>query len=289
MSAHLHLHLQRRSRHRQDGPHLLHRQATGRLAHARIRCGVSGLRGGQLAPRVPPLRRGLVIHQDPACGRAQDKIGPALHMLAVGRSPRDSQFDHGDGRWPAGCQPRTQSAQLVVERCSVHVVCGLHPLQNCRHFGPAPQACRRRARATCRLRRMRARCTRIVRKALAVVRPQFRLDFADGIHGLPHRSYTMGAPAIVACWDTDGLALARVGIEPEPARLCTEPARHAQTIDAAVRLAIGKRRAAQRRIDYFEWAREVVDGCRLAHAGLAATFDELYARREPAAPQATVL
>ena len=159
MSAHLHLHLQRRSRHRQDGPHLLHRQATGRLAHARIRCGVSGLRGGQLAPRVPPLRRGLVIHQDPACGRAQDKIGPALHMLAVGRSPRDSQFDHGDGRWPAGCQPRTQSAQLVVERCSVHVVCGLHPLQNCRHFGPAPQACRRRARATCRLRRMRARCS----------------------------------------------------------------------------------------------------------------------------------
>ena len=118
LHLHLHLHLQRRSRHRQDRPHLLHRQATGRVAHAPIRRGVSGLRGGQLAPRVPRLRRGLVIHQDPACGRAQEKIGPALHMLTVGRSPRDSQFDHGDGRWPAGCQPRTQSAQLVVERCA---------------------------------------------------------------------------------------------------------------------------------------------------------------------------
>lgn len=47
--------------------------------------------------------------------------------------------------------------------------------------------------------------------------------------------------------------------------------------------------SAQRRIDYFEWAREVVDGCRLAHAGLAATFDELYARREQGAIQATLL
>ena len=26
----------------------------------------------------------------------------------------------------------------------------------------------------------------IIRKALAVVRPQFRLDFNEGIHGLPH-------------------------------------------------------------------------------------------------------
>jgi guanosine-3',5'-bis(diphosphate) 3'-pyrophosphohydrolase len=47
--------------------------------------------------------------------------------------------------------------------------------------------------------------------------------------------------------------------------------------------------SAQRRIDYFEWAREVVDGCRLAHAGLAATFDELHARREQGAIQATLL
>ena len=32
------------------------------------------------------------------------------------------------------------------------------------------------------------RCRLIVPKALAQVRPHFRLDFADGIHGLPHWS-----------------------------------------------------------------------------------------------------
>jgi uncharacterized protein len=31
-----------------------------------------------------------------------------------------------------------------------------------------------------------ANCAAIVRKAIAVVRPQFRLSFADGIHGVPH-------------------------------------------------------------------------------------------------------
>jgi guanosine-3',5'-bis(diphosphate) 3'-pyrophosphohydrolase len=38
--------------------------------------------------------------------------------------------------------------------------------------------------------------------------------------------------------------------------------------------------SAQRRTEYFEWAREVVEGCRTAHAGLACIFDELYGRRE---------
>ena len=37
--------------------------------------------------------------------------------------------------------------------------------------------------------------------------------------------------------------------------------------------------SAQRRAEYFEWAREVIDGCRSAHAGLAGMFDELYVRR----------
>lgn len=36
----------------------------------------------------------------------------------------------------------------------------------------------------------------------------------------------------------------------------------------------------QRRAEYFEWAREVVEGCRTAHAGLAGMFDQLYGRRE---------
>ena len=157
---------------------------------------------------------------------------------------------------------------------------------------------------------MRERCTRIVHKALAVVRPQFRLHFEGGVHGralaaaldvdpallawfaflhdsqrhddygdpahgaraadfavrlrregvideldstgferlceamrLHSDGHTTGDVAVLACWDSDRLDLARVGIEPEPARLCTEPARHAKTIDAAVRLAIGQRRA----------------------------------------------
>lgn len=168
---------------------------------------------------------------------------------------------------------------------------------------------------------MRERCTGIVHKALAVVRPQFRLHFEGGVHGLPHWSrvwfhgralaaaldvdpallawfaflhdsqrhddyrdpehgaraadfavrlrregvidelgsiaferlceamrlhsdgHTTGDVAVLACWDSDRLDLARVGIEPKPARLCTEPARRAKTIGAAVRLAMGERRA----------------------------------------------
>lgn len=35
---------------------------------------------------------------------------------------------------------------------------------------------------------MNSRCTTIVRKALAVMRPQFRLHLEGGIHGLPHWS-----------------------------------------------------------------------------------------------------
>ena len=38
--------------------------------------------------------------------------------------------------------------------------------------------------------------------------------------------------------------------------------------------------STQRRAEYFEWAREVVEGCRTAHAGLAGMFDDLYDKRE---------
>jgi uncharacterized protein len=51
--------------------------------------------------------------------------------------------------------------------------------------------------------------------------------------------HTMGEPAILACWDADRLDLGRVGIEPDPARLCTVSARQARTIEAAVRMAVG--------------------------------------------------
>jgi guanosine-3',5'-bis(diphosphate) 3'-pyrophosphohydrolase len=35
----------------------------------------------------------------------------------------------------------------------------------------------------------------------------------------------------------------------------------------------------RRRLDYFDWALEVVDGCRNAHGGLASLFDQIYAQR----------
>lgn len=162
------------------------------------------------------------------------------------------------------------------------------------------------------------RCRRIVHKALAVVRPRFRLDIADGIHGISHwsrvwfhgRNLALALdvdPAVLAwfaylhdsqrrddgidpahgsraadfalrlrrdglidelddrgfnqlceamrlhssggtdadlivqaCWDADRLDLARVGIEPNPRRLCTAAARDAAMIRRAVAMATGR-------------------------------------------------
>lgn len=56
---------------------------------------------------------------------------------------------------------------------------------------------------------MKNRCTRIVHKALAVVRPQFRLHFAGGIHGLPHWSRVwFHGRALAASLDVDPAVLA---------------------------------------------------------------------------------
>lgn len=168
----------------------------------------------------------------------------------------------------------------------------------------------------------REKCRGIVRKALAVVRPQFRLDLRGGIHGVPHWSrvwlhgramaqamdlnpavlawfaflhdsrrhsdrrdpwhghraadfalqlrrdgavteldrgeferlceamrlhsdgHVEGDPLVRACWDADRLDLGRVGIRPDPTRLCTDFARHPACIAHALRLSVG---AAPRR------------------------------------------
>jgi len=160
----------------------------------------------------------------------------------------------------------------------------------------------------------------IIRKALAAVRPVFRLNFTGGIHGVPHWSrvwyhgrkiahaldvnpsilawfaylhdsqrhndnrdplhgqraadfalslrregtilelnavefehlceamrlhsdgHTEGEPAIRACWDADRLDLGRVGIWPEPDRLCTPIARARQVRSEACRMAEGEPR-----------------------------------------------
>ena len=169
---------------------------------------------------------------------------------------------------------------------------------------------------------MTQRCTRIIHKALAVVRPQFRLRYEVGLHGLPHWSrvwihgralaaaldvdpallawfaflhdsqrhndghdplhgrraadfavrlrrdgvidelggvafehlceamrlhsdgHTTGEPAVRACWDADRLDLGRVGIRPDPARLCSPEAMHEAVIAAAVNMAEGLARKA---------------------------------------------
>ncbi len=161
----------------------------------------------------------------------------------------------------------------------------------------------------------RHRCTRIVHKALAEVRPQFRLHFQHGVHGLPHWSrvwfhgrqlaeavdvdpailawfaflhdsqrhtdhrdplhgqraadfavklrrsgviteledadferlceamrlhsdgHTEADAALRACWDADRLDLWRVGIRPDPNRLCTAHARSLAVMARANRMA----------------------------------------------------
>lgn len=161
----------------------------------------------------------------------------------------------------------------------------------------------------------RHRCAQIVHKALAVVRPQFRLRYHHGAHGVPHWTrvwfhgralaasvdadpgilawfaflhdsqrhdeygdpehghraadfavrlrrerviteldesaferlceamrlhsdgHTTGDAAVLACWDADRLDLLRVGIEPDPKRLCTAYARKKTVLARANRMA----------------------------------------------------
>ena len=55
----------------------------------------------------------------------------------------------------------------------------------------------------------RHRCTRIVHKALAVVRPQFRLNFQHGVHGVPHWSRVwLHGRHLAAAVDVDPAVLA---------------------------------------------------------------------------------
>ena len=51
---------------------------------------------------------------------------------------------------------------------------------------------------------------------------------------------------VMTCWDADRLDLARVGIEPRPARLCTQPARARDFLEAAVRRSLERRVAKER-------------------------------------------
>ena len=94
----------------------------------------------------------------------------------------------------------------------------------------------------------RHRCTRIVHKALAEVRPQFRLQDRHRVRGVPHWNrvcfhgrHLAGSmdvdPALRVCWDADRLDLWRVGLEPDPALLCTAHARKPEVLTRANRMA----------------------------------------------------
>jgi uncharacterized protein len=67
------------------------------------------------------------------------------------------------------------------------------------------------------------------------------------------REHTFGAteadPTVQTCWDADRLDLGRVGIEPDPALLCTEAARRPEMLEWAWQRSIGEESsAAQTRI-----------------------------------------
>jgi uncharacterized protein len=47
--------------------------------------------------------------------------------------------------------------------------------------------------------------------------------------------HTQGEVTILTCWDADRLDLGRIGVRPDPARLCTEAARDRRTIQWAWR------------------------------------------------------
>lgn len=46
-------------------------------------------------------------------------------------------------------------------------------------------------------------------------------------------------PTVMACWDADRLDLGRVGIRPDPRRLCTAPAREVNYLERAWRRGLG--------------------------------------------------
>lgn len=52
---------------------------------------------------------------------------------------------------------------------------------------------------------------------------------------------TRGDITVLTCWDADRLDLGRVGIRPDPRRLCTEAARDPRLIEWAYRRSLGQR------------------------------------------------
>lgn len=69
-----------------------------------------------------------------------------------------------------------------------------------------------------------------------------RLCEAMRLHSDGH---TAGDAILQVCWDADRLDLGRVGIQPQPDRLCTSYAQRAPVIHAAVRMSEGQARLSR--------------------------------------------
>ncbi len=137
------LQAQSRSRDWQYQPDLLDRQSACCLKQVPICSKLSGIGCDKAAPLISPLRRRLVIHQDPASDSAQHQICATLNLLPFCSGVCNGKLDGGDGVWPSISEPCAQGAQLVMERCSVHAICGLHPLQDRCHIGQVERPQRR--------------------------------------------------------------------------------------------------------------------------------------------------
>ena len=86
---------------------------------------------------------------------------------------------------------------------------------------------------------MDQRCRKIVHKALAAVRPQFRLHFEGGIHGLPHWSRVwFHGRALAASLDVDPAVLAWFAYLHDSQRFndARDPAHGSRAADFAVQL-----------------------------------------------------
>ncbi|MDA0947904.1 MAG: hypothetical protein O2799_05265 [Planctomycetota bacterium] len=77
-------------------------------------------------------------------------------------------------------------------------------------------------------------------RALGVLPPLGDEGFELLVYACRHHSGRLqeAAPEVMACWDADRLDLLRVGIVPDPRRLCTPFAQREDTIDGACRRAL---------------------------------------------------
>ena len=80
-----------------------------------------------------------------------------------------------------------------------------------------------------------ARAVALVRDLRGTLLPIDDSGFDLLVHAVTHHSdgHLEGDPTVTTCWDADRLDLPRVGIRPDPERMCTAPARRDALIEWA--------------------------------------------------------